>query len=618
MAIERLQRDFSIDQESLKLLEQVVPEAFADGKINWETLKEALGEYLEDDSPGAEHFGLTWHGKREARRLASLPSQGTLVPVPGEGVSEDNTSNIFIEGDNLEVLKLLQKSYAGQIKLIYIDPPYNTGQDFIYKDNFSEPIESYLKKTSQMDEEGEILTTNPKSGGRFHSNWLSFIYPRILLARHLLCSDGVLWISIDDGEFQHLRLICDDIFGEENFVASFIWEKRTTRENRRVFSFNHDYIICYAKDKDEFQTSRNFLPLTEEVLNRYSNPDNDPRGKWQSVSLAAQAGHATPSQFYTISTPSGRNLDPPPGSCWRVTKKKLQELIDENRIWFGERGNNVPRRKIFLSEARDGLTPHTLWKADEVGTNDSAKKALIELFNGESVFDTPKPIELIKRIIHISTNSGDIVLDFFAGSCTTAQATMELNRDDGGCRKCILVQIEEPSRNKYSTISEIGKERWRLASSKLNNEESEKLNLHRNNADRGFRVLKLRGSNFKIWKNYEGDDVHELQTTFLNFEDSLIQDWQELDVVTEVLLIEGFPLDSRVNHQAQFGNNRVLMAESDFVAHKLFICLDSKITDETIRQLPLPQSEDVFICLDSALTDEAKLQLADTCNIKTI
>ncbi len=291
MTIEKLKPTFSLQQDLLEQLKQLIPEVIADSKINWETLKEVLGEHLEEE--GVEHFGLNWPGKRQARRLASMPGKGTLVPVPGEGIDEETTSNIFIEGDNLEVLKILQKSYAGRVKLIYIDPPYNTGNDFIYKDDYREFLEDYLKKTSQMDNEGNMLTSNPKSSGRFHSNWLNMMYPRLLLSRSLLREDGALWISIDDGEFQHLKLVCNELFGEENFIATFVWEKRTTRENRRVFSFNHDYILCYAKDKDAFQTSRNLLPLTEEALERYSNPDNDPRGEWQSVSLNAQAGHAT-------------------------------------------------------------------------------------------------------------------------------------------------------------------------------------------------------------------------------------------------------------------------------------------------------------------------------------
>ncbi len=467
MPIERLKPTFSLTEERLRGLEDVVPEAFADGRINWDTLREILGERLEDEEAGAEHFGLFWPGKREARRLAVQPSKGALAPAPGEGVDEETTENIFIEGDNLEILKLLQKTYAGRIKMIYIDPPYNTGQDLIYRDDYAEPLESYLKRTEQMDEGGELLTTNTKTEGRFHSNWLNMMYPRLRLARKLLTEDGSIWISIDDNELISLRSVCSEIFGEENFVATFIWQKRTTRENRRVFSFNHDYIVCFARDKDVFQTRRNMLPMTEEVLGRYANPDNDPRGDWQSVSINAQAGHATKSQFYTITTPGGRVLDPPPGRCWSVTKEKLAELITDHRVWFGREGNNAPRLKLFLSEAKEGLTPHTLWTAEEVGTTDSAKKALIQLFDGTEVFETPKPVELIQRIVGISTNKEtfDIVLDFFAGTGTTAHAVLEANKD-GGNRRYVLSQLPEPTPEEseakkagLNTIAEIAKSR---------------------------------------------------------------------------------------------------------------------------------------------------------------
>lgn len=617
MTIEKLKPTFSLEQDLVEQLKQLIPEAVADGKINWETLKEVLGEHLEEE--GVEHFGLNWSGKRQARRLASMPSKGTLVPVPGEGIDEETTGNIFIEGDNLEVLKILQKSYAARVKLIYIDPPYNTGNDFIYKDDYREVLEDYLKKTSQMDNEGNMLTSNPKSSGRFHSNWLNMIYPRLLLSRNLLREDGALWISIDDGECQHLRLICNELFGEENFIATFLWEKRTTRENRRVFSFNHDYILCYAKDKDAFQASRNLLPLTEEALERYSNPDNDPRGDWQSVSLNAQAGHATRNQFYTIQTPSGRKIDPPPGRCWSVTKDRLQELISDDRIWFGKDGNNVPRRKIFKSEADLGLTPHTLWKADEVGTNDSAKKALIELFQGESIFDTPKSVELIKRIVHISTNQDDIILDFFAGSCTTAQAVMELNRNDGGKRQFILVQLPEPTNNSYASIAEIGKERIRRVIKKINEEDGKlQLNVDDKNNHQGFRNFKYNQSNIKVWENYKGDDIQAFQTLLFNFENTLIEGWKETDLVTEIQLLEGFPLDSNIEQASEFSVNYVYKVNSEYIDYRLFICLEKKLNSETIEHLNFLASEDVFICLDNALTDEAKLQLSDGCNVKTI
>ena len=340
--------------ELLRLFPEIRTEG---GKLDFDRLKLALGEAVD---VGKERYGMNWPGKADCFKTIQAPSLGTLRPCPEESVNFDTTENLIIEGDNLEVLKLLQKSYLGKVKMIYIDPPYNTGNDFIYPDNFRESLQTYLEYTGQVDTTGKKFGTNLDTDGRFHSKWMNMMYPRLYLARNLLQEDGVVWMSIDDTEVGNLRRTCNEVFGEENFVAAFIWEKRKTRENRRVFSFNHDYVLCYARSKEVFQAVRNMLPLTEEARARYSNPDSDPRGDWQSVALTAQAGHGTPSQFYTIVTPSGRRVDPPPGNCWRVTHPRLQELIKDNRIWFGTEGGNVPRQKVFLSEQDQGLTPHTL------------------------------------------------------------------------------------------------------------------------------------------------------------------------------------------------------------------------------------------------------------------
>ena len=401
--------------QNIEKLKQIFPDVFTEGKVDVDVLRETLGEYI-DDRP--ERYSFTWNGKSQARRIAQTPSTGTLRPCPEESVDWDTTQNLFIEGDNLEVLKLLQKSYHKKIKLIYIDPPYNTGNEFIYPDRFADNLDTYLRYTGQIDGEGFKLSANTETSGRYHTNWLNMMCPRLKLARNLLREDGAIWISIDDIEIGNLRQICNEIFGEENFVANFIWEKRKTRENRRVFSFNHDYVVCYAREEDAFQVSRNMLPLSEEALGRYKNPDNDPRGDWQSVSLNAQAGHGTAAQFYEIVTPGGRKLNPPAGRCWSVTSDRLDGLIADDRIYFGGEGNNAPRLKVFKSEADLGLTPHTLWTASEVGTTDSAKKALISHFDGHSVFETPKPVDLLTRIAQISMGPTDIALDFFAGVCS--------------------------------------------------------------------------------------------------------------------------------------------------------------------------------------------------------
>ena len=315
-----------------------------DRQIDFDHLRLSLGDAVD---VGRERYGMTWPGKADCFRAIQSPSLGTLRPAPEESLNFGSTQNLIIEGDNLEVLKLLQKSYLGKIKMIYIDPPYNTGSDFIYPDNYAESLQTYLAYTGQVDAEGRRFNTNTDADGRFHSRWLSMMYPRLYLARNLLTDDGAIFISIDDGEQSGLRKMCDEIFGEENFVATFIWQKRTTRENRRVFSFNHDYIVCFSRSADAFKTARGRLPLTDDVRARYSNPDNDPRGDWQSVSLNAQAGHATAAQFYTVVTPGGRTIDPPAGRCWSVTETRFAELVQDNRVWFGCDGNNVPRRKVL-------------------------------------------------------------------------------------------------------------------------------------------------------------------------------------------------------------------------------------------------------------------------------
>ena len=346
----------------------------------------------------ANKLELTWYGKDEPIRVE--PRLLIENAALSNTASDPDTQNMMIHGDNLLALKALESKYAGQVKCIYIDPPYNTGSAFEHYDDNLE-----------------------------HSQWLNLMRPRLETLRNLLTEDGSVWISIDDSEMPYLRVLCDEIYGRSNFSTTIIWEKRKTRENRRAFSFKHDYIVVYAKNKTLFEESRNSVQLTQDVLSRYKNPDNDPRGVWQSVAITAQAGHATPSQFYDIRTPSGRIISPPAGNCWRFTETRLFELINDNRIYFGSDGNNVPRQKKFLSENPNaGLTPETIWYADDVGTNDTSKKEILALFTEDNIFDTPKPEALIERIIHIASNPGDLVLDSFLGSGTTAAVAQKMGR----------------------------------------------------------------------------------------------------------------------------------------------------------------------------------------------
>jgi adenine-specific DNA-methyltransferase len=380
MAHERLRPEFTFDEAKIEQLKQLAPECFEDGKINFETLRQNLGDWAQDeDDAELEHFGLFWPGKREARRIAAIPPEGTLEPVFGEGLKADGTPdtdgqndsrNIFIEGENLEVFKILQKSYANKIKMIYIDPPYNTGNDFVYDDDFTEPLQEYLRRTGQVDEEGKPLTTNKRSDGRFHSKWLSMMYPRLRLARNLLREDGVIFVSIDDNEVHNLRAIMNEIFGEENFIANIIWEKNYAPSNdSKWFSANHDHIVIYSKDKETWRP--NLLPRTEELLSRYKNPDNDLRGPWQSDNMTVKT--YSKDYDYEITSPTGKKTSPTNGRCWFTSKIRMQELIRDNRVWFGEDGNNTPRIKRFLSEVKDGVTPLTIC----LSKNGKISKALI-------------------------------------------------------------------------------------------------------------------------------------------------------------------------------------------------------------------------------------------------
>jgi adenine-specific DNA-methyltransferase len=583
------------------------------GKLDFDRLKLALGDAVD---VGRERYGMNWPGKADCFKTIQFPSVATLLPCPKESVDFDATENLIIEGDNLEVLKLLQKSYLGKVRMIYIDPPYNTGNDFIYPDNYAESLQTYLEYTGQVDAEGRRFGTNTDADGRFHSKWLNMIYPRLYLARNLLRDDGVMFISMDDHELSTLISVLNEIFGEENYIAAFAWEKRTTRENRRVFSFNHEYVLCVAKEKTLFEQSRNLLPLTDDVRQRYSNPDNDPRGPWQSVSLNAQAGHATKDQFYSITTPGGRELEAPPGRCWVVTKPRFDELVADNRVWFGESGNNVPRRKVFSTEAKDGLTPHTLWTADEVGTNDSAKKELIALFDGQEVFDTPKPPSLTRRMLEIATDKSDIILDFFAGSGTTAHAVLEQNQQDGGNRKFILVQLPEPTeRTDYPTIADVCKERIRRVIKKLKNENAGKLRVERDpRVDCGFRGFKLAESNFTTWDAQVAHNESALEKQLELHIDHVRDKRTDDDILYELLLKSGFPLTTLVEKNMLAGKTVYSIAGG-----ALMICLDKSLTLDLIRAIADRKPERVVL-LDEGFAgnDQLKANAVQTFKTKGI
>ena len=535
-------------QENIKKLKEIFPEVFVEGNIDFDVLKEIFGEKIESSK---ERYSLNWNGKSKARQIAQEVSTGTLRPAKEESKNWDNTENIYIEGDNLEVLKLLQKSYHGKIKMIYIDPPYNTGKDFVYKDNFKDNIENYKKVTGQVSEEGTKLTTNTDTDGRYHSNWLNMMHPRLKLARNLLTDDGVIFISIDDNEQANLKKLCDEIFGEENFIAQIVWERAYAPVNlKKHFSESHDYMVCYSKNIN--LSINNGLKRSEEADNRYLNPDNDPRGVWQSDNFSV--GPAVESNIYKIVSPSGRENYPPNGRSWRVSEEKFKEMLLDNRVWFGEDGNGVPRQKRFLSEVKNSITPMTIWKYTEVGHSQDATKKLKELFDEVHVFDYSKTVELIKRCIELYTIQGDIILDFFSGSATTAHSVIQLNAEDGGNRKYIMVQLpelcdedSEAYKAGYKNICEIGKERIRRAGEKIKSDESLPIE-NREKLDVGFKVFKLDSTNIKEWDT----DTENLQQSLLDSIENIKRDRNTLDVLYEILLKYGLDLNIPIEENKDF------------------------------------------------------------------
>lgn len=462
--------------ENLAKLQTLFPEAVTEDGVNVDVLQQLIGKKPVTDAE--EKYGLNWHGKRQARQLALTPSTGTLRPCPEESVNWDTTQNLMIEGDNLEVLKLLQKSYAGKVKLIYIDPPYNTGKDFVYPDDFQDNLDNYLQLTGQKGGDGRKLIANPEASGRFHTDWLNMMYPRLKLANNLLREDGAIFVSIADHEFHNLRLAMDEIFGAENFIATVIWHKMDSPKNTAChFSEDHDYVLAYAKEAEAWRP--NGLERTEEMIARYKNPDNDPRGPWLLSDLAARNYYAQ--GRYPITTKTGRVISgPPAGSYWRISREKFDELESDNRIWWGEGGDNRPGMKRFLSEVRQGVVPQTYWSWKDVGSTRNAKQELSQLMGaaaGEDLFITPKPTKLVERMLQIGTSAteNDVVLDFFGGSGTTGHATLSANLKDGGLRRHVLVQLPEPTGDpKLPTIAELTKERLRRAGVKLRAEWREK------------------------------------------------------------------------------------------------------------------------------------------------
>ena len=530
---------------NLDALYQLFPSCFTEapdvfGKVHravdWGKLRSLLGEYVEDGEP--EKYDFTWVGKRAAQREAAAPCRKTLRPCPEESVDWDTTQNLYIEGDNLEVLKLLQNSYMGKVKMIYIDPPYNTGNDFVYHDDFAQSAEEYDEHN--RDDEGNRFRKNTDSNGRFHSDWCSMIYARLMVARSLLTEDGVIFISMDENEIDNLEKICNEVFGEHNLIGKVVWERAFAPKNdAKYFSDSHDYIISYARNLGSF--SIGLLPRTDEANARYKNPDNDPKGPWTPDNMTVKTYSA--SYDYEITTPNGTIMSPPNGRCWFTSKERMQKLIDEGRVWFGENGGNMPRLKRYLVDVQQGMTPITIWKYTEVGHNQEGRQEVKQLFEGKGYFDGPKPLRLIERIVKIANTSKDsFILDFFSGSATTAHAVMQLNAEDGGNRKFIMVQLPEETAEDseahkagYKNICEIGKERIRRAGKKIKADSP----LATQDLDIGFRVLKCDESNYKPVAFAPKDYMQETLDMFL---DNIKEERTGLDLLFDCMMRWGLEL----------------------------------------------------------------------------
>lgn len=546
-----------------------------------------------------DRYRFTWAGKNNAIRILNTPTEATLNPCRDESLHFDTSSNLFIEGDNLEVLKLLYKPYFGCVKAIYIDPPYNTGGDFVYPDNYAKPLDTYLQLTGQIDAEGNLQTSNPETSGRYHSAWLSMMYPRLFLARQLLTEDGIIFISIDDHEVYNLRLMMNEIFGEENFIGGFVWRKKAgAGADSKLFFRQHEHILMYGQNKGEI--AELFQPLTEKQRDEYKNSDDDPRGPWASTDLT-RTGDNDPARIYEVVSPAGKKFT----RCWTYTESNFQKLIDNNLIWWGKNNNSKPKRKRFLKD-KEGLTPRS-WVDIALTQDGGADLEKLDL----SVFDYPKPVKLIKLFLQIATKANDLILDFFAGSCTTAQAVMELSQEDSGNRQFIMVQLPELTPEKsdaraegFETIAEIGKERIRRVCQ--NFDESS-----------GFRVFKLSPSNYETESIPKSDDsqtyISELEVNL----DPLREGWEIEDVLYEIALKEGYPLDSTIQQVEGLTDNIVFCIATPDKQKVLHVCLDTKLKETDIERLGLSK-DSVFICRDIALDDTLAANLALQCRLKTI
>lgn len=578
-------------EENYKKLAALFPDAVTetiddDGNvvraIDKDVLMQEINAQVVDD--GQERYQFTWPDKRKSVVLANAPIEKTLRFEQEKSVGRDGTpggtdsENIYIEGDNLDALKLLQETYLGKVKMIYIDPPYNTGSDaFVYDDDSSVSADEFSKMSGQRDENENLLfdmKTNNESNGRFHTDWLNMLYPRLKLAKDLLSVDGVIFISVDDHEQENLKKICNEIFGSSNFIGQFVWQRRTSPDMRKLVSTAHDYIITYTKDSSKISSAINKVRLTEKDANNYSNPDNDPRGPWASSDFTAQGYR--PNQMYEIVTPGGAKYTPPEGRCWKNVESEFKKQCNEGRIWFGKDGRGIPRRKTYLSE-RNGKNVWTWWPNSEVGHSQEATQEVKALFDGHAYFDYPKPVRLIKKIVQIGSAKNSIVMDFFSGSATTAHAMMQLNSEDKYNRKYILVQLPEEIPQEtdayeagYKTICDIGEERIRRAGKKIKEETGADI-------DYGFRCFKVDSSNMKD-VYYRPADIGQMNLDQLT--DNIKEDRTPEDLLIQVMLDLGVLLSSKVE-QTEIAGKKVFSVADGY----LIACFDNDVTDEVVTAI---------------------------------
>ena len=605
-------RSSDVVAENLEHLKALFPEAFTEGKVNFEVLKQLLGGAVEERE---EKYGLNWHGKRRARQLALTPSTGTLRPCPEDSADWDTTQNLMIEGDNLEVLKLLQKSYAGKVKLIFIDPPYNTGKDFIYPDDYRDSIRNYLALTAQTDKESGKLSSNTEASGRFHTAWLNMMYPRLLVSRNLLSLDGAIFVTIGDAECANLIQVCKDIFGEENFRAHIVWQKKyaVSQDDPGIASM-HDHVIVFSKS-DNFK--RNLLPRSEKQTARYKNPDNDPRGPWSADNyISNKSKDERPTLWYPIIHPKTKAaVWPKESSVWRYSKEQHERIESQNRLYWGPNlSYERPRIKKFLNEVQDGVVPSTWWLFVEVGHNDEAQKETGELI-GPKVFSTPKPLRLMNRILELASASNSLVMDFFAGSGSFGHAVFLKNSTDSVIRRFILVQLPETlspddadqrmaaafcdSVGRPRNIAESMKERLHRASRKIKDQESTCT------GDLGFRVFKLDSSNIRPWEPAPDD----LEGSLLDGVDHVKPDRTESDILFELLLKLGLDLCVPTETRTVAGKSVHSVGAGTLIA-----CLDETIGREDAEPLALgiaewhdelaPSGETTVVFRDSAFADD--------------